>query len=477
MSAGIAAVGVYLPRLRVERAAVAAAQRWANPSLDSLADGEFAAAAWDEDCVTMAHEAARRALATSESMPLALSLCSTTFPFADRSHSALLTEALPLDGQTVGMDIGASRRAATTRLLASLRAGGGGELIVAADRPLRRPASHEEIVGGDGAAAVVTTSDEPLLEFLGGASRAVDLVDRYRAVDSDFAYDFEERWVRDTGWFGFVPDAIATALDVAGIAAGDVARLAGPMSPRLAGRLAKRCGLGGANVESRLSERAGDPGVATPLLALAEMMETMDSGEHVVVLGFGQGVDAIVLRATERLVRERPSALSSALDAGATTANYLRYLSDRGLVAIDWGKRAERDRRTAQSAYFRARDQISGFVGGRCTECGTVQFPRSKVCVNPECREVGEQAPYRFAAETGRIKSFTEDWQAYSPAPPLIYGNVEFEGGANVLMECADAEPGDITVGSAVEMRFRIKDFDTVRDYRRYFWKAVPLRH
>jgi len=75
----------------------------------------------------------------------------------------------------------------------------------------------------------------------------------------------------------------------------------------------------------------------------------------------------------------------------------------------------------------------------------------------------------------GRVKSFTEDWLAYSPNPPLQYGNVEIEGGGNILMEFTDCEPGTLAIGMPVEMRFRIKDVDARRSFTRYFWKPTPV--
>ena len=118
---------------------------------------------------------------------------------------------------------------------------------------------------------------------------------------------------------------------------------------------------------------------------------------------------------------------------------------------------------------------ITGFVGGRCGSCGTLQFPRARVCVNPECRKTDTQAEVRLADGRGRVKSFTEDWQAYSPRPPLVYGNVEFEGGGNLLMEFADTDSGETRVGMPVRFVFRIKDVDPLRAFRRYFWKATGV--
>ena len=50
---GIKSYAAYVPRLRMERASIAAAHVWALPSLRSLAKGERAFCSWDEDSITM----------------------------------------------------------------------------------------------------------------------------------------------------------------------------------------------------------------------------------------------------------------------------------------------------------------------------------------------------------------------------------------------------------------------------------------
>jgi hydroxymethylglutaryl-CoA synthase len=145
------------------------------------------------------------------------------------------------------------------------------------------------------------------------------------------------------------------------------------------------------------------------------------------------------------------------------------------LLNVDFGMRAERDNRSAHSVAWRKHRQLTAFVGGDCRNCGTVQFPKSRVCVNPECRATDTQADHPLALKTGKVKSFTEDWQAYSPRPPAIYGNVEFEGGGNLLMELTDVDAGEVGVGMRVGFAFRIKDVDALRSFKRYFWKAVQV--
>jgi uncharacterized OB-fold protein len=65
---------------------------------------------------------------------------------------------------------------------------------------------------------------------------------------------------------------------------------------------------------------------------------------------------------------------------------------------------------------------------------------------------------------------------AFNRNPPLIYGNISFEGGGNMFIEMTGFTPGDIAIGDKVEMDFRIKDIDDKRGFQRYFWKAAAKR-
>ena len=137
--------------------------------------------------------------------------------------------------------------------------------------------------------------------------------------------------------------------------------------------------------------------------------------------------------------------------------------------------REERDTRTAQSAHFRAREAITAFVGGRCTSCDTLQFPKTRYCVNPACNRAAAQVAEPLREKIGEVKSFTEDWLALSRNPPLMYGNVRFADKAVLMMEFTGFAPGELAIGTPVRMEFRIKDFDSLRGFHRYFWKAAPV--
>jgi uncharacterized OB-fold protein len=206
---------------------------------------------------------------------------------------------------------------------------------------------------------------------------------------------------------------------------------------------------------------------------LASVFDSAEPGDLTVLVGIGQGVDAVLLR-IESAARSG-QAMARALSRKRDEPSYLRYLSHRGLIDVDFGMRAERDQRTAHTVAYRKRRAITGFVGGRCGRCAAVQFPLSRVCVNPECRATDTQVAHRLADSLGRVKTFTEDWQAFAPRPPYSYGNVEFAEGGNLLMEFTDVEPGDLAVNDEVRFVFRIKDEDRARGFRRYFWKATKV--
>ncbi len=199
MSYGILSFGAYIPPLRLSRQAILSAVGWAVPSLRGLAAGERSVANWDEDALTMAVEAGRDCLRDIGVVPPHVALASTTLPFADRSNSGVIADALNLDNRVATEDLAGSRRAATSAL-ARMAHGGQTSLLLASDCRETRPGSAQDMLYGHGAAALLVGEGRPVAVFLGSASRHEDLVDQYRASDADFDYSLEERWVREEGY-------------------------------------------------------------------------------------------------------------------------------------------------------------------------------------------------------------------------------------------------------------------------------------
>ena len=476
MNYGILSFGAYVPAFRLARSAIAEAVAWAVPSVKGLAKGERSVGNWDEDSITLAVEAARDCLAGIGAAVGHLQLASTTFPFADRSNSGIVADALQLPEDIDNEDLGGSRRAATSALVRLGRSGAHGQttLLLAADCRDTKPGSTQEMQYGHGAAALLLGAGEPIAVIRAAASIHRDMVDQYRAADGDFDYALEERWIREEGYMKIVPAAVAQALAQAKLDIGEIHRIVLPAAASIAKGLAKALKADAGLFVDPLTANCGDAGAAHPLLMLTQALATAVPGEKILVIGFGQGADAIVVETTPKLTSLQDGrGPERYLAQRRPCKNYTMFLSLRDQLQIDFGLRAERDNRTAQSAFYRKRRDITGMVGGRCTACNTLQYPAGLVCV--KCGATKSLAPESLSGLTGRVKSYTEDWLAYTPLPPYIYGNVEFKDGANVMLEFTDFEPGQVAVGCDVRLVFRIKDFDTRRGFRRYFWKPAPV--
>ncbi|MEM9303111.1 MAG: zinc ribbon domain-containing protein [Pseudomonadota bacterium] len=465
---GILGFGAYVPRHRLQRRAVVEANAWFVPGLRGLGKGHRSFANWDEDAVTMAVEAARDCLKQDRGVERVW-LASTTLPFEDRNHAGIVCDALSLGSDLRVQDLGGSRRAATTALLEALESPRS-TLVIASECRDPKPGVADELQTGHGAAAFRVGAGDPVAVLRAAGSRHDDLVDRYRADAENGDYVLEERWVRDEGLRGVLANLIRGTLADAGVDAGSVTYLVLPIADRQAASLARSLGLEGAARPTLLDTDIGMPGAAHAALGLSWALGRAAPGDRILVAGFGQGADVLLLEARPALAQHQPHAI----DAGATTEedNYVRYLALRSRLSLGLGIRFERDSRTAMSAFHRKREDVTGFVGGRCPLCGTLQFPATAVCV--ACRARVELTPESLADLLGRVKSFTEDWQAATPRPPLMFGSVDFPGDATVVMEFTDCEPGSISVGDPVRMMFRIKDVDDRRHFRRYFWKPAP---
>lgn len=476
MTIGILSSGAYIPRLRLARRAIAETHSWLNPALKGQGKGERAMCNWDEDPVTMAVEAARDALiGRDRSSITALHFASTTFPFLDRLNAGIVAAALDLPDEASSLDIAATQRAATSALAAAL-AGAGETLIVAAEQRRAKAASPIEMGAGDGAAAIVVGEGEPIARLLASATHTADFVDHYRTADSTYDYQWEERWIRDAGYMRIVPPVIGRCLDRAGLKAADVSTFCMPaVLPKVANAVAKTAGIPDAAVRDNLHAECGETGAAHPLVMLVAALETAKPGDRILVVGFGQGADALLFEAAEAIARQ-PARLGvkGHLARRREETNYAKFLAFNDTMEIERGMRAEVDKLTPLSAMWRNRETVTSFIGGRCKVCGTLQFPKSRICVNPNCNALDSQEPHSFAEKTGRINSYTADRLTFSPAPPACYGMIQFEDGGRWMMDFTDIDADQLAVGQAMRMMFRIKDIDTQRGFRRYFWKAAP---
>src|SRR3546814_8796970 len=83
----------------------------------------------------------------------------------------------------------------------------------------------------------------------------------------------------------------------------------------------------------RISDWSSDVCSSDLPLMLAHVLETARPGEKLLLVGFGQGADALIFEITDAIDTARPRAgVSGAIANGLVTDSYLRMLSDRKSV-------------------------------------------------------------------------------------------------------------------------------------------------
>lgn len=463
--ASLKSVTGYLPLLRFDRKVAKGELRWSG--LGGSGRGWRAVAGWDEDALTMAVEAAR-ALAIDARVESVV-FASTSSPFSDRSMAGLVIEALRLDPGVAALDVANSRRAAVTALAKALR-GDATELIAAGEKRSAAPGGSQHLNWGDGAGAALVGPGDGIARLLGWAAVNVDLLDVFTDAEHGLPYGAEDRFVRDEAVRQVYAPAVREALARAGVAAGEIALAIVPEPvDGVYKALAGLCGLKAANVCQEIAAQAGDLGAAMPLFGLALALERAKPGQKVLLAGFGNGADALVLE----VAGAGGATAGEALRHGAALTSYSRFLSLTGAIALDWGPRSETNQKVAASTLLRHGRDMHGFVGGRDAK-GNVQFPKTPIPVRPDATGPEPYEDVALSEVPARVLSITADRLNFTPDPPFYFGLVQFENGARVAMEHCDVEGRAPEVGDPVRMRFRIKAMDRQRHFRAYFWKAAP---
>ena len=470
----VSSIGTYLPRLRLSRAAIAAATGWLSGG--SGGKGARTLAFWDEDALTMAVAAARDCLshaAVDRASVEALTFATTTPVFVTPQSGALVHAALRLNPPCIVQDHGGTPRATLAALHAALEAGRPA-LVAGSDLAIEPAGSAAEQRNGDGGAAILVGVGKPLLRYCGGVSIASPFVERYRAAGNRAPVNWEERWVREAGLLGHMPEAINAALARANLSAKDIHHVVMP-SPVNGGAkaVAEQAGLSHAHLASDLVAECGDTGNAYALMMLAGALAHVKPGERVLVAQFGQGATALIFEATDAVPQFYPS-LPLQMSRGLAENAYLKLPIFRGQLDWDRGLRARTPINEALSTAYRRADALLGFVGGRCRETGEIQFPPSRLSV-AEGLHLDTQEPWPLSDRLGTVVTTTADRLAFSRSPPNCYGLVDFDGGGRLMMDFTDPDAEQLRHQSRVAFAFRVKDIDETNGWRRYFWKAVSV--
>jgi hydroxymethylglutaryl-CoA synthase len=453
MSVGLLAYGAYLPRHRLQHAELGAALG------TNTGKGSRTVASYDEDTTSMGVEAARRAL-QSGGHPDSIYFATTAPAYFDKTNATAIHAALDLGHSGFAVDLAGAARGGFGALRAAASTGG---LAVLSDIRTGRPGSADERNGGDGAAAFLFGEGEAIAETLSAAAATAEFLDRWRAPGESASSGWEERFGLES-YLPLITDAASRALARAELEQTDRVIISSS-HPRAATAAAKQFP---AKTET-VVPASGYAGAADLGIKLAAALDQAAPGETILLISAADGADAVVLRTTHALTQHRAAEpVATQLESGRDIA-YATFLSWRGMIERETPRRPEPDR-PAGPPSARAEAWKFAFVGSRCTECGRVHVPPTRVCSG--CRAVDKMARIPLADQPGTVATYTVDRLAYSPSPPMIDVVVDFDGGGRYTLELTDGSPDELEIGKRVEMTFR--RLYTTGGVHNYFWKARP---
>jgi hydroxymethylglutaryl-CoA synthase len=468
--AGIVSYGSYVPYRRLKRAAIA--QMLGIPA----GKGERSVAGFDEDSVSMAVEALRDALRGAPVGGVqALFLATTTPPYAEKLNAAIVGAAAQLSGEIRAADLTGSVRAGLSGLLQAGDAveGGASHAAVAmADCRLAAPEGKAEQSNGDGAVAFVLGRDNVIAEIEAGASITREFLDTWRAPGERFAHSWEERFTLTQVHAPMLMKVIRDVLAKAKVAPSDLTKIVFDVpNPRAVEEAARGLRLDPSKFADSFAATIGQTGAAHAGLMLASVLPSAKPGDRILVVTVADGAEAVLLRVTPTVASYRPGRSVGRLIESKGDVSYANYLKWREILPTEPPRRPDPDR-PAGPPMLRSERWKYGFIGSRCTACGTPQLPPQRVCV--ECKARDKMEPYPFADRSARIATFALDRLAYSLNPPTVNVVIDFDGGGRFLCEMTDCEPEKVAIGDEIEMTFRhLFIADGVHNY---FWKARPKR-
>jgi hydroxymethylglutaryl-CoA synthase len=477
---GIKSYGAYIPRYRINHNTIFSAVGFLGTFPPP---GENAVANYDEDTLSMAVAAGVDCLTGMKREEIdGLYLATTSQPYMLRQNSALVAAALDLQNNIRTADFLGSNKSGTSALLSAFDAVKGDSsaniLVCASDCRLSKPGSTQETLYGDAAAALLMGTDDVIATLEGHFSVSYDFPDRWKTTSDKFEHAWEDRFIRDVGYTRIIPEVISGLLKKYKLAITDFTKIAFPdLYPREHAAIVKRLGADPKQIQMSLLDKVGDAGAASPLMLLVAALEDAKPGDKIMVASFGNGSDAMFFQVTENIKKlGKRRGTKKNLETKKELASYEKYLAFRNLAPVELGMRGEIGFRTPMSTLFRERETVLALCGSKCKRCGTPQYPRQRICVNPDCGAVDEMEGYRFSDKKGVLFTYTGDNLAASINPPAIYGFVDFDGGGRFWFDITDTDLDSTKVGMPVEMTFRRRYFDESSGVYGYSWKAMPVR-
>ncbi|MFC1999305.1 3-oxoacyl-[acyl-carrier-protein] synthase III C-terminal domain-containing protein, partial [Chloroflexota bacterium] len=268
---------------------------------------------------------------------------------------------------------------------------------------------------------------------------------------------WSDRFALSEGYQPMMRKAISNAMKKYGITPEDVTKLvySGP-DARAHGSIAGALKFDAkTQVQYSLFNEMGNTGTAFPLMLLVAALEQAKAGDTLLVAGYGDGVDVILLKVTDAIekARDRHGVLGY-LQSKKMLPSHLKFLRLRHLFHVEPQRFTPIVPSLAQG--WRERDSMFKLHASKCNQCGWVDFPIRRVC--PNCLAKDDYAQVKLVGQKVTVYSFSADTVAILPEvtdPPLGRAMIDFEGGVRMELEMTDyGDIQEMKVGQLMEMTF-----------------------
>lgn len=341
--------GVYLPRLRVRAEEIARVWRGsfvANPNC-ALPIREKAVVNVDEDTITMAIEAARRALRRAMVSPRKLGAVlvgTESNPYAVKSAGAIVARALGASNFILAATYEFACKAATEALQTCIGLIESGRieygLVVGADTAQGAPADELEFTAACGATAFVLgrRSPDAAATIEASLSYVRETPDFWRRSGSAYPRH-AQRFTGEPAYFHCIVSAARAIMDELGLKPSDFTyavfhqpNLKFPL------KVAKVLGFSVEQVKPGIAvDKVGNTYAGSALLGLAKVLDIAEPGDRILVVSYGSGAgsDAFVLTVEEGIEqRRRRAPLVEQLISNGLAVDYALYARMRRKIYL-----------------------------------------------------------------------------------------------------------------------------------------------
>jgi len=309
---GIVSYGAYIPKFRIKPSQIA--QTWGKEVKEiekSLGVYEKSVGSFDEDAVTLAIEAASRALAAAQIDPKTIggiTVGSESHPYAVKPSSTIVAEILGMGNDYLAADLEFACKAGTAgiQLLSGLVAQNKTKLVLAigSDVAQSRPSDVLEYTAGSASAAFVLGKNNTIADILDFTSFSSDTPDFYRKDTEKFP-SHAGRFTGNPSYFAHVLGASQKMLKVSHMKPSDfdyaVFHMPNAKFPKEA---AKKLGFTDKQIAPGfVVEYIGNPYSASSMVGLAAVLDIAKVNAKIFVCSYGSGAgsDAFVIQTTPEI--------------------------------------------------------------------------------------------------------------------------------------------------------------------------------